>query len=108
MKGRVVRNRIRFEAAGALVVGGELHVAVGLVRARAVALLDVRVDRDRADADDLVPLELAGRDLERGVVRLRSVLVDVVEIDEVPGVLHDSLAANLGSADSISALQYRR
>src|ERR1051326_462864 len=107
MKRRRLRNRIRLEAARALKVGGELDAAVDLVRAGAVALLDLRVDRDGAEAGDLVALELRRRDLERGVVRPRSVLVDVVEVDEFPGVLHDSLAANLVPAEVIS-LQYRR
>src|ERR1051326_5557999 len=99
MKRRRLRNRIRLEGGRALKRGGELDGAV--------ALLDVRVDRDGTEAGDLVALELRRRDLERGVVRPRSVLVDVVEVDEFPGVLHDSLAANLVPAEVIS-LQYRR
>src|ERR1043166_7294372 len=110
MKRARIRNRIRLQTARALIVGGEADGAVDPVRPRAVALLGVSVDGDGADAGDLVALELRGRDLERGLIRPRSILVDVVEVDDGRGVLHDSLGPNLGPGCSISAkpLQFRR
>src|SRR5436853_250552 len=54
MKGRVVRNRVRLEAARALVVRGEADGAVGPVRPAPVALFDIHIDPDRTDAGDLV------------------------------------------------------
>src|ERR1051325_10545009 len=108
MKRARVRKRIQLQTARALEVGGELDRAADSVRPRDVALLGVRVDGHGADAGDLVARELLGRNLERGVVRLWSVLVDVVEIDDGAGILHDNLRPNPGSAKSISFLQFRR
>src|ERR1051325_6326918 len=108
MKRARVRKRVWLQTARTLGVGGELDRAVDLVRPRSIALFGVRLDGDGADAGDLVTREIPGRNLERGVVRLWSVLVDVVEIDDGAGILHDSLGPNPGSAKSISFLQFRR
>src|ERR1043165_3361556 len=104
MKRARIRKRVRLQTARALEVGGELDRAVDFVRPLRVAFFGLRIDGDGADAGNLVARELREGKLERGVVRLRSVLVDVIEIDDGAGILHDSLGPNLGAAKSISAL----